>query len=484
MILHDEIKHYLNLGLTIIPLKFRSKRPLVRWANSWNPSIEQLQSYFTRPANIGVLCGESLAVIDCDSEDVYSDFIASHQLPPDCPIVKTSRGYHIWMKPKKPIRSQRVGSIEIKCLGSYIVVPPSLHPSGVSYVFQVPPNGALPEVDLKALLNLPSSNTVVSDKSRDNLDTPSDFALHYGKSRYPQALCGLATKIITRPDGQVKKLLSLRCWKWHCPKCAPLLKRHWLKKTENLPFRFILKLPTMAKPTTFLRCIGKTDYIHIVANGESWLFLSDGNAERIWSEAGRAHYQLVAGDITGDPTPQELRDCLHQALCHEQEPLNTRRKISHSRGLFRKQPKDSNGNESKQTADYSEGEGHMNNDGNNESLNWRTEVVMKPIDHVAKQLQADGWHILWKSEVEAIAIRDNASEKQNLDIVELMENLGIKLKKTGKEYIGLCPFHDDHTPSLSVDRDKSLWHCFGCGRGGTTQQFLKEWQERQSPKER
>ena len=70
-LLEGEIKHYLNLGLTVIPLKLRSKKPLVRWGSGWNPSIDQLHSYFTRSANVGVLCGESLAVIDCDSEDAF-----------------------------------------------------------------------------------------------------------------------------------------------------------------------------------------------------------------------------------------------------------------------------------------------------------------------------------------------------------------------------------------------------------------------------
>ena len=120
----------------------------------------------------------------------------------------------------------------------------------------------------------------------------------------------------------------------------------------------------------------------------------------------------------------------------------------------------------------------MNKDDNNESHNWRTEVVMKPIEHVAKQLQAEGWHILWKSEVEAIAVKSQTSAGEDTDIVGLMDMVGVKLKRVGKEYTGLCHFHDDHTPSLSVNRGKGIWHCFGCGRGGTTQQFLKEWQAR------
>ena len=47
----------------------------------------------------------------------------------------------------------------------------------------------------------------------------------------------------------------------------------------------------------------------------------------------------------------------------------------------------------------------MNKDEDNEPHIWRTEVVIKPIENVAKQLEAGGWHILWKSEVEAIAVK-------------------------------------------------------------------------------
>ena len=475
MRLYDELNHYLSLGLTLVPLKFRSKRSLVRWGNGWNPSIEQLQPYFTHPANVGVLCGERLAVIDCDSEDAFRNFIAEHGLPPGCPVVKTARGYHIWMKPKKPIRSQRVGSLEIKCLGSYIVAPPSIHPSGMSYVFQVRPNGTIPEVDLEGLFSLPSDNAGSSGKNPTNLNAPSDFALRYGKSPYPQSLCGRATKILTRSDGKVKHLLSLRCWKWDCPKCASLLKRYWLEKLKNVPFRFILGLPTVEKPTAFLRRIGKPGYVHIVANGESRLFLVGGDAEKVWMEARRGGYDLIAGDISGDPTPDEVQNCLEQALCCEHEPLNTRRKPTHSRGLFRRPAQDNNDDESKRTGDCRQESGNMNGSEEKESPSWDTEVLMEPIEEVARELEAQGWRILWKSEVEAIAIRGNASDNRHLDIVELMGNLGVKLKKTGKEYSGLCPFHDDRDPSLSVNREKGLWYCFGCGRGGDVHKFTEEW---------
>ena len=56
--------------------------------------------------------------------------------------------------------------------------------------------------------------------------------------------------------------------------------------------------------------------------------------------------------------------------------------------------------------------------------------------------------------------------KGKVDIVDLFESFGVKLSQRGKSYAGLCPWHEDHEPSLSVDREKGLYHCFGCGESG------------------
>ena len=57
--------------------------------------------------------------------------------------------------------------------------------------------------------------------------------------------------------------------------------------------------------------------------------------------------------------------------------------------------------------------------------------------------------------------------KRDIDLVALIRASGVDLKRRGKGYMGLCPFHNDTNPSLSVDPVKNLWHCFGCGAGGT-----------------
>ena len=55
--------------------------------------------------------------------------------------------------------------------------------------------------------------------------------------------------------------------------------------------------------------------------------------------------------------------------------------------------------------------------------------------------------------------------KRRLSIINLIEGY-TSIKKTGKGFVALCPFHDDHNPSMHVDEEKGLFHCFTCGAGG------------------
>ncbi len=62
-----------------------------------------------------------------------------------------------------------------------------------------------------------------------------------------------------------------------------------------------------------------------------------------------------------------------------------------------------------------------------------------------------------------------------IDIVEVIDRR-VKLKKTGKNYSARCPFHDERTPSFSVNPDKQFYYCFGCGAGGNALTFLMEYE--------
>lgn len=57
------------------------------------------------------------------------------------------------------------------------------------------------------------------------------------------------------------------------------------------------------------------------------------------------------------------------------------------------------------------------------------------------------------------------------DIVEVISRY-VSLKKSGSGYVGLCPFHNEKTPSFSVSGDKQFFHCFGCGEGGNVITFI------------
>ena len=62
--------------------------------------------------------------------------------------------------------------------------------------------------------------------------------------------------------------------------------------------------------------------------------------------------------------------------------------------------------------------------------------------------------------------------KRTTDLVRVVESYGVKLKRTGRNYVGRCCFHEDKTPSLIVTPDKGLWHCPGCGAAGNVIQFV------------
>ena len=62
------------------------------------------------------------------------------------------------------------------------------------------------------------------------------------------------------------------------------------------------------------------------------------------------------------------------------------------------------------------------------------------------------------------------------DHIQLSEIIGsdVRLKKTGQKYVGLCPFHQEKTPSFWIDNAKGLYHCFGCGASGDVINYLTD----------
>ena len=67
-------------------------------------------------------------------------------------------------------------------------------------------------------------------------------------------------------------------------------------------------------------------------------------------------------------------------------------------------------------------------------------------------------------------VRDSA------DIVDVVSQY-VDLKQRGPNFFGLCPFHNEKTPSFSVSSSKQIFYCFGCNAGGNVYSFLMDYQQ-------
>ena len=65
--------------------------------------------------------------------------------------------------------------------------------------------------------------------------------------------------------------------------------------------------------------------------------------------------------------------------------------------------------------------------------------------------------------------------RNKIDIIEIISNY-VPLTQRGKNYFGVCPFHDDHSPSMSVSKEKQIYTCFSCGATGNVFTFVSEYE--------
>src|SRR5699024_8633418 len=94
------------------------------------------------------------------------------------------------------------------------------------------------------------------------------------------------------------------------------------------------------------------------------------------------------------------------------------------------------------------------------------------------------WHIIGRNTtlvlklkgVEPVARIPEPVIEQVRDATDIVDFISqyVQLQKSGKNLFGLCPFHEERTPSFSVSEDKQIFHCFSCGRGGNVFKFLME----------
>jgi len=85
------------------------------------------------------------------------------------------------------------------------------------------------------------------------------------------------------------------------------------------------------------------------------------------------------------------------------------------------------------------------------------------------------------SAILAVRYRDpvRAEEDEPQNVVDVI-GAYVELKKRGRKYVGLCPFHEEQTPSFTVDPKVGQFRCFGCQAGGTVEDFLAQIERRPS----
>ena len=62
------------------------------------------------------------------------------------------------------------------------------------------------------------------------------------------------------------------------------------------------------------------------------------------------------------------------------------------------------------------------------------------------------------------------------DIVDVIGHY-LQIHRKGRSYVALCPFHDDHSPSMSISEDRQIFKCFVCGKGGNVFTFVQDYEK-------
>ena len=140
---------YVADGLSIIPIPYRQKAATIKWEPYQKEKLAEadIKRYFlnSHETNIAVICGcisENLVVLDCDSVEKFFELAAvicektgTVEIFEFTLVVKTDKGYHIYLKTAEPVKSQKFPNLDIKGEGGYVIAPPSVHPSGSEYTF-------------------------------------------------------------------------------------------------------------------------------------------------------------------------------------------------------------------------------------------------------------------------------------------------------------------------------------------------------------
>ncbi len=138
----DHALGYAREGWPVFPLRPQGKAPLTRNGVKDATTDQQTISGWWRrypEANIGMAIPDGYLVLDLDAEDALYRLKAEDRILPATAWARTAQGYHFWFR-KSGENRNRVGLLEkvdVRAPGGYVVVPPSIHPSGAVYRWEV-----------------------------------------------------------------------------------------------------------------------------------------------------------------------------------------------------------------------------------------------------------------------------------------------------------------------------------------------------------
>jgi len=162
---------YRNQGFSVIPIRAGEKKPLIAWEDyqTRRATEKEIDAWWTKwpEANVGIVTGSvfGLVVIDLDSlgaKERLKELLPDYDLSA-VPRSRTGRGWQLYFKHPGTLVQNRAGvipTLDVRGDGGYVVAPPSVHPNGKIYRWEVPINGELPKlpVELFKLISSPASN--------------------------------------------------------------------------------------------------------------------------------------------------------------------------------------------------------------------------------------------------------------------------------------------------------------------------------------
>jgi hypothetical protein len=229
--LKEKALEYSKLGLSVIPLRPRSKLPQpFSWEAYQDRKADpkKVEQWWTKwpESNVGIITGavSDLLVVDCDGRPAMKMALSfvRQTLMDKIPLVSTGKGFHLYFRRPKVPDDQAVGNrgnlfgdkkhnVDIRCDGGYVVAPPSIHESGRHYAWaSLVPMIERPEVPPELLLK------ILTKRDGEEIRKPSKKAKSEVKwtKTYPSR--SINKKTGKRGPDHVVKLMESGHWRCTC----------------------------------------------------------------------------------------------------------------------------------------------------------------------------------------------------------------------------------------------------------------------------